>query len=54
MVYYKSNNPVIDWVACSLDLTVGAKLHTILALLVTNVADVAFSSLKISVGRSKT
>ena len=27
MVWLKSINPVIDWMACSLDLTVCAKLH---------------------------
>ena len=46
MDWLKSPNPVIDWVACSLDLTVGAKLHTVLALPVNSVASVALSSLK--------
>ena len=44
--WLKSTNPVIDWVACFLELTVGAKLHTIIALLVNSVANVALSSLK--------
>ena len=44
--WLKATNPVIDWVACSLELTVGANLHTVIALLVNIIANVALSSLK--------
>ena len=46
MDWPKSTNPVIVWVACSLDSTVGAKLHNVLALPVNSVANVALSSFK--------
>ena len=46
MDWLKSTNPVIDWVACSLDLTLGANLRTVPALSVTSVANVALFSLK--------
>ena len=46
MDWIKSTNPVIDWVACCLDLTLGANLHTLLALPVTSAANAALSSLK--------
>ena len=46
MDWLKSTNIVNDWVACSLELAVGAKLHIVLALLVNNVTNVALSSLK--------
>ena len=40
MDWLKSTNPVINWVACSLDLTVGVKLHTVLALPLNSIANV--------------
>ena len=43
--WLKSTNAVIDWVACSLDLTIDSKLHTVLAFLVNSVANLALSSL---------
>ena len=46
MDWLKSTNIVIDWVACSLDLTVGAKLYEVLALPVNSISKVALSSLK--------
>ena len=46
MDWLKSTNPVIDWVACSMELTMGTNLHTVLALLVNSIANVALSSLK--------
>ena len=46
MDWLNSTNLVIDWVACSLDLTVGAKLHTALGLLANSIANVALLSLK--------
>ena len=42
----KTSNAVVDWVAFSLELTVGAKLHNVFALSVTNVANVTLSSMK--------
>ena len=45
MNWLKSTNPVFNWAACSLDLTVGAKLHNLLALPVSSVASMALSSL---------
>ena len=42
----ESANPVIDWVACSLELTVGTNLYTVLALLVNTVSNIAQSSLE--------
>ena len=41
-----STNPVIDWVACFLESTIGANFHTILTLPVNSVAYVTLSSLK--------
>ena len=39
-------NTIIDWVAFSLKLTVGANLHALLALPVNSVANVTLSGLK--------
>ena len=44
--WLNTTNLVIDWVACSLELTLGAKLHTIPALSVNSIANVTLSSLK--------
>ena len=41
-----STNPVEIWVAFSLELTMGAKWHTVLALPMNSVANVTLSSLK--------
>ena len=46
MDWLKSTNPVVGWVACYLDLNVGTKFQTVLALLVNSVANVALPSLK--------
>ena len=46
MDWLKSTNSVIYWVACSLELSVGASYHTVLALPVTSVASVTLSSVK--------
>ena len=46
MDWLKSPNPVIYWVVFSLELTVGAKQHTVLALPVNSTANVTLSSLK--------
>ena len=53
MDWLKSTNQIINWVACSLGLPVGAKLQTVIALPVTNVANLALSSLKLSAGWSE-
>ena len=39
--WLKSTNPVIDWVAFSLNLTGGAQVHIIIALLVKSVDNIA-------------
>ena len=39
--WLKYTNPVIDWVAWSLELTVGAKLHIALALPVNSISNVS-------------
>ena len=46
MDWLKSTNPVIFWVACFLELTVGANLHIALAFPVNSVANVTLSSFK--------
>ena len=46
MNWLKSTSPVVYWVAFSLDLTVGAWLHTVFAQPVNSVANLALSSLK--------
>ena len=45
MVWLKSTNPIIDWVACYLELTVGDTVHNLLAFTVKSVANVSLSSL---------
>ena len=42
----QSTNPVIDWVACSLQLSMGDNVHTVLAFPVNNIANRTLSSLK--------
>ena len=46
MDWLESANPVKYWVAYSLELTVGAKQHTVLALLVKSITNVTLSSVK--------
>ena len=45
MNWLKSTNPVIYWVACSLELTMHDNLHTVLALPINSVANVTLFSL---------
>ena len=51
--WLKSTNPVIDWVACSLDLTIGAQLHIVLALLVKSLDNIYLQSLKLVLAEVK-
>ena len=44
--WLKFTNPVINWVAYSLELTVGNNLHTVIALPINSVANVTLSNLK--------
>ena len=46
MDWLKSTNPIIDWVIRYLELTAGAKKHTILSLPVNIIANVTLSSVK--------
>ena len=46
MDWLKSTNLIIDWVACSLELSVGDNLHNVLALPVNNAANDILFSLK--------
>ena len=43
----KSTNPIIDWAACSLELTVGNILLAVLAFPISSDAYVTLSSLKL-------
>ena len=44
MDWLESINPIVDWVACSLELTVGGFLHTVLALIVNSIVNVILLS----------
>ena len=44
--WLKFTNPVINWVVCFLELTVGDNLHTVVALPINSVANVTLSNLK--------
>ena len=44
--WLKSTNPLIDWVSCSIELTVGAIKLIVLTLPVNSVASVMLSSLE--------
>ena len=46
MYWLKPTNPVINWVACSLELTLGDTLHTVFPVPVNSVANVTLSNLK--------
>ena len=46
MDWLKLTNPVIDWVACSLDILVGNNLYILLTFTVNNVANVTLSSME--------
>ena len=46
MDWLKPTNPVIDWIACSLELAIGNNLHIVLALPFNSVANVTLSSLE--------
>ena len=46
MDWLKSTLTVIDWVVCSLTMTVGDSFHTVLILQINSIANMTQSSLK--------